>query len=199
MWKLWPLTCSFVKGTFCNEKWRFPYPVVCELIPLYESDVMWNKYKYKYNCGWIRFAVESWILEKWQCRCACHKNNTIQSVPVLRFSWKKREDCIISFRKLSFLGSSEFLSRHLELTDYCLVLPPQSNAVFINSKNCSGFAVSPHLCAPNNFTAYDSHNGHNGTSTSHALTNTARATRSSLTAPLHSTGMVHRPQAWRHW
>jgi hypothetical protein len=31
MYKLWPLTCSFVKGTFCNEKWCFSYPVVCEL------------------------------------------------------------------------------------------------------------------------------------------------------------------------
>jgi hypothetical protein len=38
------VTCSFVKGTFCNEKWRFPYPVVCELVPLYGSDGIWNKY-----------------------------------------------------------------------------------------------------------------------------------------------------------
>jgi hypothetical protein len=44
MYKLWPLTCSFVKGTFCNEKWCFLYPVVCELVPLYGSDGIWNKY-----------------------------------------------------------------------------------------------------------------------------------------------------------
>jgi hypothetical protein len=44
MYILWPLTCSFAKGTFCNEKWCFPYPVVCELVPLYGSDGIWNKY-----------------------------------------------------------------------------------------------------------------------------------------------------------
>jgi hypothetical protein len=49
MYKLCPLTCSFVKGIVCNEKWRFLYPVVCELIPLYGSDGIWNKYKCKYK------------------------------------------------------------------------------------------------------------------------------------------------------
>jgi hypothetical protein len=38
MYKLCPLACSLVNGTFCNEKWRFLYSVVCELIPLYGSD-----------------------------------------------------------------------------------------------------------------------------------------------------------------
>jgi hypothetical protein len=37
--------------------------------------------------------------------------------------------------------------------DCCLVFPPQSYVAFMNSKNCSGFAVSLLLCAPNNFTS----------------------------------------------
>jgi hypothetical protein len=40
--------------------------------------------------------------------------------------------------------------RYLRL-DVRLAFPPQSNVGFINSKNCSGFAVSLLLCALNNF------------------------------------------------
>jgi hypothetical protein len=31
----------------------------------------------------IRFAVKSWIFEKWYSRCTCRKNNTIQSFIIL--------------------------------------------------------------------------------------------------------------------
>ena len=72
-----------------------------------------------------------------------HKQSSVASL------LKKREDCIISFRKSSFPGSSEFSLWCLTPADHCLVFPPQSNVAFINSKNCSGFAVSILLSALN--------------------------------------------------
>jgi hypothetical protein len=44
VYKLCPLTYSFVNGIFYNEKLRFLCPVVCELVPLYGSDGIGNKY-----------------------------------------------------------------------------------------------------------------------------------------------------------
>ena len=75
-----------------------------------------------------------------------HKESSLASL------MKEREDCINSFRKSSFLGSSEFFSWRLTPAERCLVFPLQSHVAFINSKNCSGFAVSFILCTPNNFT-----------------------------------------------
>jgi hypothetical protein len=84
--------------------------------------------------------VKSWILEKWLRHCTCCKNNTIQFIPVFHLL-KKHEDCIINFRKSSFLVSTAFLSWCLTLANHCIVFLPQLDIAFINSKNCSNFAV----------------------------------------------------------
>jgi hypothetical protein len=74
----------------------------------------------------------------------------LQSSPVLRLS-NKHEDCIINFRKSSFLVSNVFLTWRLTPAGHSPVFLPQSNVAFINSKNCSCFAVSLLLLALNNF------------------------------------------------
>jgi hypothetical protein len=60
-----------------------------------------------------------------------HNSQTVQSC----VSLEQREVCIISLRKSSFLGSSEFPSWRLTPADRCVVFQPQSNVAF-NSKNC---------------------------------------------------------------
>jgi len=95
-------------------------------------------------------------LDSWS-RAGFWKNDTatvraVRTIQYNNLSWKICEDCIINFRKSSFLGSSEFPSWCLTPADRCLVFLPQSNVAFINSKNWSDFAVSLLLCAPNNFT-----------------------------------------------
>jgi hypothetical protein len=47
-----------------NVFWCFPYPVVCELVPLYGSDGIWNKYKYKYNLTASTFIYEHFSRNK---------------------------------------------------------------------------------------------------------------------------------------
>jgi hypothetical protein len=55
------------------------------------------------------------------------------------------KDLTIMFSGMAFLAAG---ASH----PHCLAFPPQSNVAFINSKNCSGFAVFLLLCALNNFT-----------------------------------------------
>ena len=83
------------------------------------------------------------LLVKWNIT---HKQSRLASL------MKESEECIINFRKSSFLVSGEFLSWRLTPADRRLVFPPQSKVAFINSKNCSGFVVSLILCATNNLT-----------------------------------------------
>ena len=70
---------SFV--LYGSETWylavsKIPYILESNPHPFYsfrglkKSDADQNRVR-------IRFAVESWILEKWQSRCTCPKNNTI--------------------------------------------------------------------------------------------------------------------------
>jgi hypothetical protein len=81
----------------------------------------------------------------WWLRAGFWKNDraTVHALRTVQYKFfsslvsflKEHEDCIISFRKSSFLGSIELLSSHLTLADHFLVFPPQSNVAFINSKN----------------------------------------------------------------
>jgi hypothetical protein len=95
--------------------------------------------------------LKSGILEKWWSCCICRNSGTIQCSPFSFSILKEREDCIISFRKSSFLGPSEFISLRLTLCDHCRLFPPHLIVSFINSKNCSSFVVCLLLCAANSF------------------------------------------------
>jgi hypothetical protein len=82
----------------------------------------------------------------------CLDNRLTDGSKVVSPTCRQHEEYIINFRKSSLLGSSEFLSWCLTLSDPCRVFAPQLNVAFISSKNCRGFAVSLLLYAPNSFT-----------------------------------------------
>jgi hypothetical protein len=67
------LFCSATNSTCYHIKLRKKLPYILESNPL-----PFYSFRGLKNQMWIRFAVESWILEKQWSRCMCHKNNKIQ-------------------------------------------------------------------------------------------------------------------------
>jgi hypothetical protein len=61
------------------------YQILWKQIPYILKSNMHPFYSFRGPKSWvrIRFAVESWILEKWYSRCTCRKNNTLQSFIIL--------------------------------------------------------------------------------------------------------------------
>jgi hypothetical protein len=77
-----------------------------------------------------------------------HNSQTVQSCVSLEKNLKTASS---TSGNRPFLGPLNFLRdiSHLPIAALCF---RQSNVAFINSRNCSGFAVSLLLCIPNNFT-----------------------------------------------
>jgi hypothetical protein len=60
--------CYFLHGHFFIQ---LPYILKSSLHPF-------SSFRGLKNQMWIRFAVESWTLEKWYSHCTCRKKNTMQ-------------------------------------------------------------------------------------------------------------------------